>query len=487
MADTKKYVSLENLSLYHEKEVARVDEVVLAAKNEAIAHADSLATNYDVAGAAKTVQDNLDAEVLRAQAAEETNAAAAKQAQDEVDALELKVGAVPEGSTVMGIIENIQENAYDDTEIRGLITGLDTNKADKEQVATDIADAVKVETDARVEAVAGVQNAVNTLSGTHATDKKALEDAIALKADKTSLDEVSETLAAVKEDVDAFFADADMTESAKDTLKELQTYIANDETAASQMAASIKQNSDAIKQNADDIDALEGKMEAVEDKLDTVAEGAQVNVIETVKVNGTALTVTDKTVDVTVPTGALANKDAVAEADLDTALASKINGKADTTVMEKAIEDAIDAEELRVDGLLDKKVDKVDGKGLSTNDLTDELKANYDAAYDHSQVAHAPANAQENVIETVKVNGTAVTVTDKAVDITVPTDNAELTNGAGYLVANDIANKADKATTLAGYGIADAYTSAQTDQAIADAISQFEEITEDEINALFTA
>lgn len=42
-------------------------------------------------------------------------------------------------------------------------------------------------------------------------------------------------------------------------------------------------------------------------------------------------------------------------------------------------------------------------------------------AYDHSQTAHAPSNAQANVIETVKVNGTALTPTNKAVNITVPT------------------------------------------------------------------
>ena len=42
------------------------------------------------------------------------------------------------------------------------------------------------------------------------------------------------------------------------------------------------------------------------------------------------------------------------------------------------------------------KVDKVDGKGLSTNDLTNALKANYDAAYTHSTSAHAPVNAQKN-------------------------------------------------------------------------------------------
>ena len=42
------------------------------------------------------------------------------------------------------------------------------------------------------------------------------------------------------------------------------------------------------------------------------------------------------------------------------------------------------------------KVDKVTGKGLSTNDLTDTLKSNYDTAYTHSQSTHAPNNAQKN-------------------------------------------------------------------------------------------
>lgn len=64
-------------------------------------------------------------------------------------------------------------------------------------------------------------------------------------------------------------------------------------------------------------------------KLAGIAAGAQVNVIETVKVNGTPL-VPDgsKAVDVAVPTGALASKDKVAETDLETALATKITAKA---------------------------------------------------------------------------------------------------------------------------------------------------------------
>lgn len=60
-------------------------------------------------------------------------------------------------------------------------------------------------------------------------------------------------------------------------------------------------------------------------KLGGIAAGAQVNVIETVKVNGVVLTPdAAKAVDVAVPTGALASKDKVAETDLENTLATKI-------------------------------------------------------------------------------------------------------------------------------------------------------------------
>ena len=75
-----------------------------------------------------------------------------------------------------------------------------------------------------------------------------------------------------------------------------------------------------------------------------------------------------------------------------------------------------------------------------TNDLTNELKANYDAAYTHSQSAHAPSNAQANIIESIKVNGAAQAVSGKEVDITVPTTVAQLTDASQYAKKTDLAN-----------------------------------------------
>ena len=56
------------------------------------------------------------------------------------------------------------------------------------------------------------------------------------------------------------------------------------------------------------------------------------------------------------------------------------------------------------------KVDKVEGKGLSTNDFTDEAKAKLDGV---------EAGANQNLIEIVKLNGTALDISEKAVNIPV--------------------------------------------------------------------
>lgn len=66
-------------------------------------------------------------------------------------------------------------------------------------------------------------------------------------------------------------------------------------------------------------------------KLAGVATGAQANTIEKIKVNGAEVTpaAEDKSVALTIPTGKLAGKDTVAEADLDAALKEKVNAAAD--------------------------------------------------------------------------------------------------------------------------------------------------------------
>lgn len=96
---------------------------------------------------------------------------------------------------------------------------------------------------------------------------------------------------------------------------------------------------------------------------------------------------------------------------------------------------------------LDSKVDKVDGKGLSTNDFTDALKSNLNTAYTHSQAAHAPSNAEKNTIVGIQKNGTDVSInnTTRKVNIIVPTKTSDLTNDSGFLTQHQsLANYATK-------------------------------------------
>lgn len=64
--------------------------------------------------------------------------------------------------------------------------------------------------------------------------------------------------------------------------------------------------------------------------------------------------------------------------------------------------------------------------------ITSTLVNNWNSAKTHADSAHAPSDAQANVIETVKVNGTVLTPSSKAVNVTVPTKVSQLTNDSGY-------------------------------------------------------
>ena len=113
---------------------------------------------------------------------------------------------------------------------------------------------------------------------------------------------------------------------------------------------------------------------------------------------------------------------------------------------------------------LDSKVDSVDGKGLSTNDLTATLKSNYDAAYTHSQQAHAPSDAEKNIIIGIQKNGTDLTVNSstRKINITLPTKISDLTNDSNFATTTDLDAKVDKVT---GKGLStNDYTTTEKDK-----------------------
>lgn len=175
------------------------------------------------------------------------------------------------------------------------------------------------------------------------------------------------------------------------------------------------------------------------EKLSGIASGAEVNVnADWEAQSGDAQilnkpTIPDKTSQLTNDSGFITSDDIPEGAAASTTVPKMAGVAAVGTEMAFARGDHVHPSDTT-------KVDKEDGKTLTTNDLTNELKAHYDAAYTYSQEPHAPANAQENVIETIKVNGQAQSVSDKSVNISVPTTVASLTDAGNYALKSDLTN-----------------------------------------------
>lgn len=187
-------------------------------------------------------------------------------------------------------------------------------------------------------------------------------------------------------------------------------------------------------------------------KLATIADGAEANVnADWNAVSGDAQilnkpTIPSKTSELTNDSGFITSND-IPEGAAASNTVPKMDGTATVgTELAFARGDHIHPSDTT-------KVDKVKGKGLSTNDLTNELKTHYDAAYTHSQSPHAPSDAQENVIETIQVNGVSQTPTGKTVNITVPTTVASLTDASNYALVSQVPTTVAQLSDASDYAL----------------------------------
>lgn len=194
-----------------------------------------------------------------------------------------KLGTIPADKTIADMISDAQTAAtYDDKEVRGLIK--------------DNKDAIDV------------LNGGDTIEGSVA---KNIKDAINTFATQISEDgkvntfkELVDYVAAHGSEYTAAIADIAANKSAIDTLNgtgagsvSKAVNDAIDGLSIDDYAKSADVESTYVKKNGTDrlMTVAEGT------KLAGVAEGAQVNVIESVRVNGVAQTVTEKAVDIAVP------------------------------------------------------------------------------------------------------------------------------------------------------------------------------------------
>ena len=268
--------------------------------------------------------------------------------QDAADAHILKLFSKPLGGswTVAGTITTA-DTVYDDTAITGRVAAAETKLSG-------------IEAGAQVNLIEGIQ--VNGANQTVAGKK--VNIAVPIKVSDLSNDskyqsesQVSASIqAAIAATGHASFVKAEVVPTAAQAEENKLYLVMNaqtkhydiyakvsgevvllDDTTVDLSAYSTTEQMNALL--GEKVDKVDGKGLSANDytsgekaKLEGIAAGAQVNVLEAVKVNGSALSPgADKSVNITVPTGTLAGKNKVAEADLESSLSAKISGKADAS------------------------------------------------------------------------------------------------------------------------------------------------------------
>ena len=170
-------------------------------------------------------------------------------------------------------------------------------------------------------------------------------------------------------------------------------------------------------------------------KLSNIEAGANENIIEGIAVNNVDMTPVNKRVNLVVPTKVsdLTN-DKKFQTDAEVASAIKGSGYQANVI-----------ETVKVNGsILDVDSKKSVNVIVPTDNSVLANGAGYQTASDVSS-ALINSGYQANVIETIKVNNVALTPTSKTVNITVPTDNSALTNGAGYQTAKNVTDAINEA------------------------------------------
>lgn len=204
--------------------------------------------------------------------------------------------------------------------------------------------------------------------------------------------------------------------------------------------------------------------------LGDVEAGAQVNKIEKIKVNGVELSIITKEVDITLP-------DSYTKIEADDLFATKsevsaipkfavkvvdelpLTGEAATVYLVKtgSENDNLYTEYIYVDGSFEELgTQKIDISGKQDQLTTAQLEA---------------VNSGITEALVTKFNGYEAAINGKQDELT----SAQLANIAA------VQNKADKATTLAGYGIENAYTKTEADSMVDSKLEELDYITYVEI------
>lgn len=367
---------------------------------------------------------------------------AADAAQADVDALSEDVGTVPEGKTVVQMIAEAQTAAtYDDTEVRGLISD------NAEAIEAIEADYLK------------------------AADKNALETAIGKKADATALSAMDSRVSAIEGD---YLKAEDKTElQGADTAMDGRITALEGQITGLSGAMHFEGVKESVPEDVSGYESgdviIVGNKEYVFNGTafvefgDVSAEGERITALETtvgdagsglvksVADNAAAIAAKAATSDLT----ALAGRVTAAEGDIEGLEANS------HTHANKALLDAYtQTEENLADAVLKKHehanktvLDGITGQNVSDWSAAVTKLAGVSTGANRVEKSDTNGNIKIDGAETVVYTHPSAHAISEVTGLQPALDSK--------LEAGDIANKADKATTLAGYGITDAYTQAQ--------------------------
>lgn len=92
---------------------------------------------------------------------------------------------------------------------------------------------------------------------------------------------------------------------------------------------------------------------------------------------------------------------------------------------------------------------KVTSGAITEDMITDQVWLDKDVTVPvQHKLINIEENAQVNKIEAIKVNGSAATITNKEVDIAVPTKTSDITNDSGFITASDIPDVTESDPTV---------------------------------------
>ena len=167
------------------------------------------------------------------------------------------------------IIDNLESRheelkAYAETN-KGLIDVLTTDKISHSEIVNTISSELATSDEAANAPLSAMQGGIlfnrdQFLQTQINTSKDSIENETTRATNaETGLDNRLKT---VENDVNTFLANADFTEAAKDTLREIQDYINSDVEYAAQMTASIQSNANAISAEATRATGAESELDA---------------------------------------------------------------------------------------------------------------------------------------------------------------------------------------------------------------------------------